>query len=236
MTYEKFITLCEKSEKQNKQMLYLNNKTSKLSFYEDFMKYCQDNGLNKAVDSSVLEWIKINHTAMIDQLDSFSNERIKIFGSLKDKIQLSTEIKRGNEKAIIPEVLQQITQILGYEPFWHEGGNHIIFKNEKTEEIFYCIEWHFAFELKEQNLIKKTAKELGMTYKELGEAIGVSDTTLASSVSNNKVSAQIEASLNLILENHHLKQQIKAIKSEEFKKDLEEFNQFKTLLQSILSK
>ncbi|PAF51312.1 hypothetical protein BKH44_06220 [Helicobacter sp. 13S00477-4] len=75
-----------------------------------------------------------------------------------------------------------------------------------------------------------------MTYKELGEAIGVSDTTLASSVSNNKVSAQIEASLNLILENHHLKQQIKAIKSEEFKKDLEEFNQFKTLLQSILSK
>lgn len=86
---------------------------------------------------------------------------------------------------------------------------------------------------KEYNLIKKTAKELGMTYKELGEAIGVSDTTLASSVSTNKISAQIEASLRLLLENNRLKKELESLKSGDYIKDLENFNQLKNLLKII---
>ncbi|EFQ8135072.1 hypothetical protein LKX60_07430 [Campylobacter jejuni] len=35
------------------------------------------------------------------KLDSTTNERIVINGTLKDKILLSTEIKRGNEKKLL---------------------------------------------------------------------------------------------------------------------------------------
>lgn len=109
----------------------------------------------------------------IYKLDSTTNERIVINGTLKDKILLNTEIKRGSEKEIIDEILPQITNILGFKPFYHEGGNHIIFKNPKTDENLYCIEWHFVINTKE-NIVKEVCKELNITQKELSEILGFS--------------------------------------------------------------
>ncbi|PAF50438.1 transcriptional regulator [Helicobacter sp. 13S00477-4] len=65
----------------------------------------------------------------------------------------------------------------------------------------------------EQNLIKKTAKELGMTYKELGEAIGYSEATLKSVVSTNSVSQQIEKVISLYVENQELHKKIETLKN-----------------------
>jgi len=66
-----------------------------------------------------------------------------------------------------------------------------------------------------ENIVKQTAKELGMTYKELAEAIGVSEGTLSNATSTGKVSKQLEKSLELLKENQSMK------------KDFEIINKFK---------
>ncbi|PAF52971.1 hypothetical protein BKH42_08520 [Helicobacter sp. 13S00482-2] len=63
---------------------------------------------------------------------------------------------------------------------------------------------------KEQNLIKKTAKDLGMTYKELGEAIGYSGDSLnnMASKANSTISNQIKKAIEMYLENLELKKRL----------------------------
>lgn len=146
----------------------------------------------------------------IYKLDSTTNERIVINGTLKDKILLSTEIKRGNEKKIINEILPQITSILGFKPFCHEGGNHIIFKNPKTDENLYCIEWHFAINA-EENIVKEVCKELNITQKELSEILGVPQTTI-SGWATTKIPKMAELALNLLIENKTLKEKLEIFK------------------------
>jgi transcriptional regulator with XRE-family HTH domain len=41
--------------------------------------------------------------------------------------------------------------------------------------------------LEEENLVKKTCKELGITQKELAEKIGVSQNTVSTWKNNNKI-------------------------------------------------
>ncbi len=69
-----------------------------------------------------------------------------------------------------------------------------------------------------ENIVKQTAKELGMTYKELAEAIGVSEGTLSNATSTGKVSKQLEKSLELLRENYLMRN------------DFEIINKFKELL------
>ncbi|EAH7209533.1 helix-turn-helix transcriptional regulator [Campylobacter jejuni] len=144
------------------------------------------------------------------KLDSTTNERIVINGTLKDKILLSTEIKRGNEKKIINEILPQITNILGFQPFCHEGGNHIIFKNPKTDENLYCIEWHFAINA-EENIVKKVCKELNITQAELGRQLDVPASTI-NTWASGKIPKMAEVALTLMLENKQQKEILEAIK------------------------
>ena len=76
-------------------------------------------------------------------------------------------------------------------------------------------------ENREENLIKKTCKDLGLTYKELGDKIGYSESNLKSSVSRNQVSKQLEITINLYLQTIELQKEIDNTKS--FKKSLKEF-------------
>lgn len=144
------------------------------------------------------------------KLDNTTNERIVINGTLKDEILLSTEIKRGNEKKIINEILPQITNILGFKPFYHEGGNHIIFKNPKTDENLYCIEWHFAINTKE-NIVKRVCKELNITQAELGRQLDVPASTI-NTWASGKIPKMAEVALTLMLENKQQKEILEAIK------------------------
>jgi len=61
-------------------------------------------------------------------------------------------------------------------------------------------------EKKEIHLVKKVSKELGLTYKELGEKIGYSESNLRRSVSTNQISLQLKKALELYLEIDILKQ------------------------------
>jgi len=61
-------------------------------------------------------------------------------------------------------------------------------------------------EEKEIHLVKLVSKELGMTYKELGDKIGYSEANLKRSVSKNKISNQLQKALELYLEIVKLKE------------------------------
>ena len=73
----------------------------------------------------------------------------------------------------------------------------------------------------EENLIKETCKNLGLTYKELGEQIGYSESNLKSSVSRNQVSKQLEITIQLYLKTIELQKEIDNTKS--FKESLKDF-------------
>ena len=70
------------------------------------------------------------------------------------------------------------------------------------------------------NLVKQTAKELGLTYKELGEAIGYTESAIKNAAIG-VVSLPMTYALLLYKENLALKEKIKL--TEAFKQNLKDF-------------
>jgi len=65
----------------------------------------------------------------------------------------------------------------------------------------------------EDNLIKQTCKNLGLTYKELGNAIGVKESTLNKLASTGEISEQIRKAIELYLENQQLKKKLNDVET-----------------------
>ena len=76
-------------------------------------------------------------------------------------------------------------------------------------------------EEKEIHLVKRVSKELGLTYKELGEEIGYSESTLRKSVSENRITLQLKKAIELYL------------KTLEFEKDREEIKKIKDNIRTL---
>ena len=79
-----------------------------------------------------------------------------------------------------------------------------------------------VLEEKEVHLVKRVSKELGLTYKELGEKIGYTEGSLRRSVSTNQISSQLEKAIELYLEIIKLKEKEK------------QTNQIKELLRTFM--
>ena len=65
-----------------------------------------------------------------------------------------------------------------------------------------------VLEEKEVHLVKRVSKELGLTYRELGEAIGYTESSLKKSVYDNKISIQLEKAIELYIKNIQLEKKI----------------------------
>jgi predicted transcriptional regulator len=76
-------------------------------------------------------------------------------------------------------------------------------------------------EEKEVHLVKRVSKELGLTYKELGEEIGYSESTLRKSVSENRTTLQLKKAIELYL------------KTLEFEKDRKEIEVIKENIRTL---
>ena len=76
-------------------------------------------------------------------------------------------------------------------------------------------------EEKEIHLVKKVSKDLGMTYKELGEEIGYSESNLRKAVSDNRTTLQLKKAIELYLKN--LKLEAEQEKSMKMEKMIKEF-------------
>lgn len=75
----------------------------------------------------------------------------------------------------------------------------------------------------EDNIIKSACIEQRLTYQQLADAIGVSESSLRSSVSTNKISKQVEKSIEMYLKIIYLE------------KEVEKSNTIKRVLKSWLS-
>lgn len=64
----------------------------------------------------------------------------------------------------------------------------------------------------QDNIIKKTCKDLGLTYRELGEAIGYSESNINKVASTGQISNQLKRAIELYLENLELKNKMKDCK------------------------
>jgi len=59
-----------------------------------------------------------------------------------------------------------------------------------------------------ENIVKQTCKELGMTYKELGEAIGYSESAVKMAISKDKISDPMIKAIQLYLKTLKLEQEL----------------------------
>ena len=66
---------------------------------------------------------------------------------------------------------------------------------------------------KEVHLVKRVSKELGLTYKELGEEIGYSESTLRKSVSEDRLTQQLKKAIELYLRTLEFEKDRKEIES-----------------------
>ena len=67
-------------------------------------------------------------------------------------------------------------------------------------------------EEKKVHLVKRVSKELGLTYKELGEEIGYSESTLRKVVSENRITLQLEKAIELYLKTLEFEEERKEIR------------------------
>ena len=61
--------------------------------------------------------------------------------------------------------------------------------------------------------LKDFCKSQNLTYKELGELIGMSEAGLKTALTNDKISLQTQKSIELLKENLELKQKIKDLEA-----------------------
>ena len=78
--------------------------------------------------------------------------------------------------------------------------------------------------MKKENIVKKVCKELGLTYRELGERIGYSEGAIKTAAASGKISEPMQKAIELYLKNLELE------------KELEESKQLKQILQKWLLK
>lgn len=74
---------------------------------------------------------------------------------------------------------------------------------------------------KTENLMKETAKQFGMTYREIGEAIGYSEAAIKSAAATGKVSEPMQRAIELYFENQELHKEVK--ETEQLKQLLKKF-------------
>jgi ribosome-binding protein aMBF1 (putative translation factor) len=77
---------------------------------------------------------------------------------------------------------------------------------------------------KEVHLVKKVSKELGLTYKELGEKIGYSEGNLKRAVHDNRTTSQLRKAIELYLRNLQLEKKLN--ETEQIKKQYKTFIDF----------
>jgi len=91
---------------------------------------------------------------------------------------------------------------------------------------------------KDIHLVKKVSKQLGLTYRELGKAIGYSEGTLRRAVSKNEMSSQLKKAIELYLENIKLKEnkeEIKKVLSSLLNESLEEKDKIITFIEKKIN-
>lgn len=137
----------------------------------------------------------------------FTNEQIAINYGLTTGLTIAKHLRMHND-----EFIENTHYFLVENSFknktikWTLEGVYKLFdKIKKLKERSKMAE-------EKENIVKEVCKELNITQKELSEILGVHLTTIQKWVANdNDLPLQAKKSLNLVLENHHLKIRLKTL-------------------------
>lgn len=135
----------------------------------------------------------------------FTNEQIAINYGLTTGLTIAKHLRTHNDEFI-------------------ENTHYFLVENSfKNKTIKWTLEGVFQLfdkiiqikernKMEKENIVKEVCKELNITQKELSEILGVHLTTIQKWVANdNDLPLQAKKSLNLVLENHHLKIRLKTL-------------------------
>jgi hypothetical protein len=144
----------------------------------------------------------------------------KIFGSIPYEVrEKDTPIYKESEveKYLIKyfgskqRVLDEVVRIFHDDK--HQGNILNITTEFTKDEKWYgddnyniCLVMENMFE--KQNIIKKTCKELGLTYAQLAEQIGYSEPAIKKAIANENVSEPMQKSILLYLRTLELEKQL----------------------------
>lgn len=140
---------------------------------------------------------------------TLEQKRKLVFGdetSAGDEGVIAESIKVVNDKFKLSE--KQIDEALA---FLYSIKNSFLgaAKHTSLDQILNELSAQIISHLKlKENLIKKTCKELGLTYRELGERIGYSESALNNASRQDKISDPLTFAINLYLENLKLKEEL----------------------------
>lgn len=190
-----------KLKEQINQLVKIKNK-SKLVIA--LTHYCSDFGTDNLqakcdyasefyeanIDNMHGSQVFINHI-----LEKYLNGQLAVNLDTKEMIMQNGQIfiKDGGD----------ITDQFSLENFEHKLEMMMLMVNSNGGTL------HDLMNENDDNIIKRTCKELGITYKELGDAIGYSESSVRSSAST-KISEQMQKAIELYLETIELKKQLKS--------------------------
>ena len=89
------------------------------------------------------------------------------------------------------------------------------------DPLWVCLHFIETDILPPSNIIKKACEELKVSQGDLAYLLGVKEQSIRNMISKNKFTTQIQSSINLLLENDKLRQELKECSS--FKKSLQYF-------------
>lgn len=142
------------------------------------------------------------------------------------------EVLKKSNKPNLPSISDIQSVFLNNKGSWEFVLTLYADSNYSMETIFIDIDSKegygygtltIAFEqsgVPKPNIVKVTCQELGITYKELGEAIGYSESAI-SNASRGKVSEQLSKAIELYIENIQLKKELE--QSKKIKNTLKEW-------------
>jgi len=133
-------------------------------------------------------------------------------------------------KKFLDEVISKYDHIDDFDidddTVWEWIADKLIFDNDikLKEEALKAYKKKYGKDFSNNlNIVKSTCKKLGLTYKELGEAIGYKQDTINKAVSTGKVSEPMRKAIELYLKNTELQRQLK------------DYEQLKELLKKAVS-
>lgn len=120
---------------------------------------------------------------------------VMLNASLYDFDENDTYYQRMSSK-FADEILSQFTQ-----------------NEHATYEEWKLLDWVSDYKMTHksyggENIVKLTCKQLGLTYKQLGEAIGYSEPALKKAIANDSVSEPMQKAIELYLETLNLKKEL----------------------------
>lgn len=191
-----------KLKEQINQLVKIKNKSKLVTA---LTHYCSDFGADNL--QSKCDYASEFYEANIDNMhgsQTFINHILEKYLNGQLAVNLDTKEMIMQNGQIFIKDGGDITDQFSLENFEHKLEMMMLMVNSNGGTL------HDLMTENDDNIVKRACKELGITYKELGEAVGYGEGAIKNSVSTGKISEPMQKAIELYLETVELKKQLKS--------------------------